>query len=507
MKSNVSVRGKKVVLIAPSPYNFCTESNAGNFVSLPSMPLAIVALGSFLQKNDIPVELIDVQMDFGFGLIEAAERKISKQIVSHLCEEQTDISWVGISCLSHPHVHNGLQLGKQIKAALPQIPLIFGGYFPSGYYHYLIENYPFIDGIVYGDGEVPALEISCQLAQGNTLCIADLPNWVCQNENGELLKSHALPPLDPNTLPMLDFTLLRYYEEYQIGSMLTSRGCPFHCGYCVEPSMRSYRPTSLIKLAQEISLFSTILSCERMFIYDPLFGLGRQRTRELVQLLKQTKFKYILESRADVLEPDLIADLELAGVECISLGLESASCSTLLRMNKIRNRSRYEKYINGAKKIIAECFSHNITVFLGIMLGYPGDTKEDTQDTLDFLHSIVELHEKKRQETGNAPGFVAFPNYVKVYPRTQLLDSMQEHPETCFRAEKIPGEYLVTAPSTGYTFGELREHFELVEQMGVYTRVTEERMFRYVGISLETFLINHPDLVQDDIVNWRHLGE
>lgn len=494
---------KKVVLIAPSPYELSIDTNAKHFVSLPSMPLAIVALGSFLQKNGVPVELIDIQMDFGFGLTEAAEQEIIRLVVAHLCRESEDIQWIGVSCLAHSHARNGLLLSEQIKAALPDIPVIFGGYFPSGYSRFLLRDYHFIDGIVYGDGEVPALEISRHLAQKHTLRTAELPNWICRSENGELIKSDRLPQLNPDTLPTLDFTLLRYYKKYSIASMLTSRGCPFRCKYCVEPSMRSYRSIGLTKLAQELSLFDRVLPCEHMFVFDPIFGLGKQRTTELARLFQQTKFAFVLESRADVLDPGLIVELKKAGVECISLGLESASLSTLLRMGKIKRRSQYERYLNRTKMILAECFRHNVTAFMGIMLGYPGDRQEDTQATLDFLHSLAELHDEKRRETGHAPGFVAFPNYVMVYPSAAMSEDLRDYPETSFRKDKFYGEYLVTSPSPGYTFSELGDHFGAVEETSIYTPVTEERFVRYVGFCLEPFLADHPDLVTNDVVVWK----
>ena len=57
---------KKAILIAP-PNDFAGNVNVARFTSLLAPPLGILALGSYLSAHDVPVELIDVQMDFGFG--------------------------------------------------------------------------------------------------------------------------------------------------------------------------------------------------------------------------------------------------------------------------------------------------------------------------------------------------------------------------------------------------------------------------------------------------------
>jgi uncharacterized Fe-S cluster-containing radical SAM superfamily protein len=460
-----SVMEKHVVLIEPSPYDLSDGSK--HFVSVPSMPLAIVALGSFLKSHGISVKLIDVQMDYGIGLTKETESAVRRRIVAHLCQQSDEILWIGLSCLAMPYAKNGLLLGREIKAALPGIPLVFGGYYASSHYSSLLQQHPFIDGVVCGDGEVAALEISHQLLKGQSLCDACIPNLVSRERASSSVGPEHLVSVDPENLPVMDFTLLPHLHAYPIGSMLTSRGCPFACAYCLEPPMRKYRPMSVAKLARELAVYEGTLSSEDMFIFDPLFGIGRQRTRELVEHLQQTRFNFILETRADVLDPTLVAELRTAGVECISLGIESASYSTLRRMNKIQNTAHYERYIDGARKIIEECFHNNITVFMGIMLGYPGDTLSDTAITLDFLASIIQLHDQVCQATGNAPGMVAFPNYVRVYPDTQLARNREQFQDTVFHEELIPGEYVVTRPSPDYSLADLQQHMEMVEKLCV----------------------------------------
>jgi len=168
---------KKVVLIA-SANDFAGNLNVVHMTTLLGPPTSILAVGSFLAAHDVPVELIDVQMDFGFGLTRAAERLASQRVAHYLRDQIDTIAWAGISQLSN--ADSGLALAEEIHAALPGVPIIFGGYFPSSTYRLLLERYPFITAVVRGDGEAAALEISRSLAQCRSFLSEQTPNlgWI-----------------------------------------------------------------------------------------------------------------------------------------------------------------------------------------------------------------------------------------------------------------------------------------------------------------------------------------
>ncbi len=70
------MNGKKAVLIS------CANNyTQGNVVAILSPPLGLLALGSYLTAHDAPVELIDMQMDFGFGPPPDSERIVSRRVV------------------------------------------------------------------------------------------------------------------------------------------------------------------------------------------------------------------------------------------------------------------------------------------------------------------------------------------------------------------------------------------------------------------------------------------
>jgi radical SAM superfamily enzyme YgiQ (UPF0313 family) len=480
---------KKVVLISP-PNDFAGNSNVVRFTLPLAPPLSILTLGSYLAAHDVPVELIDVQMDFGFGLTHAAERVVFQRVAQYLREQASNIAWIGISQLSN--AGSGLALAKEIHAVLPNIPIVFGGYFPSSNYRALLEKYPFITAIVRGDGEAAALQISHSIDEGQPFLSDKTPNlaWL----EGEI---HTTPtqsmPLDG--LPILDFRLLRSPVCYPIIDLMTSRGCPFQCNYCLESSMRPYAKYPSDWVARQLEYIETELPNDRVFIYDPVFGLGRKQTLELCQVLGKHRFTCAVESRVDVFAPDLVPVLHEAGVETVYWGIESASADTLLRMNKVRSKDEAEDYIRKALRLLEACFRSNITPFIGFMLSFPGDSERDYQASLKFMKNVGQLYNQITEQTGTTTGFVPFAFFTKIYNGNLLAELItRDFPEAVLRSEPFIGERVVLSPSPGLDLDVTRHYQTAIVRQGVYTSVALERLRRYYAFSMEAFLAAHPEL-------------
>ncbi|MBN1875570.1 MAG: B12-binding domain-containing radical SAM protein [Anaerolineae bacterium] len=483
---------KKVVLISP-PNDFAGNTNVVRFTTPLAPPLGILALGSYLATHNVPVELIDVQMDFGFGLTRDAEKVVCQRVAAYLCDQAEEIAWIGISQISNSG--SGIILAQEIHAALAQIPIVFGGYFPSSNYRTLLKRYPFITAIVRGDGEAAALRISQSLDQGRSFLASSTPNLVWIDHQGELEISHA-EPMDVSELPNLDFRLLRNLERYQTIDLMTSRGCPFKCNYCLEDSMRPYAEFSPDWVTRQIDQLVAELPGRPVYIWDPIFGVNRQRTEKICQAIKRPRFTYAVESRVDVMTPDLVPTLREAGVEMIFLGIESASPSTLVRMNKVRSEAGAEKYIHQAMDVLRSCFENQLTPVMGLMLGFPGDDESDYRATLAFIQQVGRIHDQVMHKRGVATGFIPFSFYSKVYDGTRLAQHVErEYPAAILRTEPFIGERTVLSPSPGVDLDVTRRYQNEITRQGAYTPLALERLRCYGAFSMEAFLAAHPELI------------
>ena len=485
---------KKVVLIAP-PYDFADNANVARFTTLLAPPLGILTLGSYLAANGVPIEIIDMQMDFGFGLTRETEAVACSRLARYLGEQGQTIGWVGISQISNSR--SGIALANKIRAALPATPIVFGGYFPTNNYQLLLSEYPFIDAVVRGDGETAALQISQQLEAGQPFPNDQISNLAWQ-EGGEI---HTTPMRVTNLdqLPTLDFRLLRNPDSYPIIELVTSRGCPFDCNYCLESSMRPYAVHSPEWVARQLDHLEATVSNERLFFFDPLFGLGRERTIELCRIMRGRQFTYGVESRVDVLPPDLIPVLRQAGVEVIYLGIESASPATLQRMNKVHSPSQARRYLDSARAVLQACFENGITPFMGFMLGFPGDVEADYQATAGFVQDVGRLHGQSAAQTGAHSGFVPLAFYTKVYAGSPLVEMVEQNgSQVVLRPEPFIGERTVVSPSPGLDLNTARRYQDAIVHQGAYTPLAMERWRCYSSFSMEALLQEHPELTDSD---------
>jgi anaerobic magnesium-protoporphyrin IX monomethyl ester cyclase len=491
---------KKVILLA-APNDFAGNVNVARFTSLLAPPLGTLALGSYLEAHDVPVELVDVQMDFGFGLTRRAEKEVSRRVAEYLQEQQETILWIGISQLSNAAA--GPTLARAIHDQLPNVPIVMGGYFPSSTYATLLRRFPFITAVVRGDGEHTALQISQCLDRGQPFLCAETPNlaWLSGGE----IRETPVHPVSLDELPNLDFDLLRHGSRYQIIDLMTSRGCPFKCNYCLEDTMRPYAAHSPEWVDRQLEHLKATVPNDRIFIYDPVFGLGRKRTSKICTVLRERAFTYALESRVDVMAPDLIPHLREAGVETIFFGIESASVDTLLRMNKLPSPAQARAYLADARRVLQACFENDVTPVMGFMLGFPGDRESDMKATLAFVQELGELHNQVSREDGTRVGFVPFAFYTKVYEGTPLADQLpRSFPETKLANEPFIGEKMVLQPTPSLALETVQDYQARIARQGAYTPLALKRLWRYYSFSMETFLNDHPELTdQEGVVHVR----
>lgn len=457
-------------------------------------PMSILALGSYLAAQDVPVELLDVQMDFGFGLTSAAEQVVCQRVARYLQSQADAVAWVGISQLSN--ASSGILLAQEIRTALPETPIIFGGYFPSCNYELLLRKYPFITAIVRGDGEAAALQISRSLAQGEPFLCDQTPNLAWLDAAG--LHTTPLQSMALNNLPIFDFRLLRNRSCYQTGSLMTSRGCPFSCNYCTENGMRPYAVYPVEWVARQLEHMKAELQCKRVIVMDPMFGAGRERTLEMCRILREHHFTYGIQSRVDVLRPDLIPHLRQVGLEMVFWGVESASPSTLLRMNKVRSKDQAESYLQDTLKVLQACFENSVVPLLGLMLGFPGDSEADLQASLEFVKTVDHLHDQVFAETGVETGFIPYSQPTQIYDGTALAKRLTRDFQVALGPDSFAGERIVLSPAPGVSMDTVRYYETEINNYVRYVPRVQEINTQYLSFSGENFVKAHPELTDGE---------
>jgi hypothetical protein len=453
-------------------------------------PLGILALGSYLEQRGVPVELIDVQVDFGFGMTRKTERLICQRAARYLGDQAESIAWVGISMLSN--VESGLALGRAIRAALPHTPIVYGGYFPTSIYETLLRDCPFITAIVRSDGEAAALQISRLLAEGQPFPSRQVPN-LAWREDGRI-RSTPVQPMPIRELPNLNYRLLHNKASYPFAITMVSRGCPYRCNYCLEQNMRPYATYSLDWIRRQFDHLESELGCSRIGILDPIFAVGQVRTREIINVIGGRRFRYAIESRVDVLTPGLIPLLRAAGVDVIFWGLESASPRTLKRMGKIVSSAQATRYLRAARAVLQACMENNVVSYIGLMFGFPGDTKADYDATLRFVEDISEIQADVTQRTGVEPGFIPYATTTVVYQGSALAKCLpRKYPHVRLRPEHVVGGSTILSPGPGLRLSDAKRYARRAAALGTFAPQAID-LLGFSTFMPRAFTASHPEL-------------
>lgn len=163
--------------------------------------------------------------------------------------------------------------------------------------------------------------------------------------------------------------------------LITSRGCPFGCAWCSRAVFgRNYRLRDPELVAQEIRRIKDDWKPDHIRISDDIFGVNKPwiaRWRQAMETYEAT-IPFECLSRVDLLTPELLDHLKAAGCTRIWCGVESGSQKVLDAMNK--NIKVEESY--RAAQLMKE---RGIKRAFYIMLGYPGEKREDIALTKKLL--------------------------------------------------------------------------------------------------------------------------
>ncbi|MGN0307671.1 MAG: B12-binding domain-containing radical SAM protein [Lachnospiraceae bacterium] len=247
----------------------------------------------------------------------------------------------------------------------PKLPIWLGGPEVSYTPKKILEEYPFLAGIMIGEGEVTFTELCrCMLLRGNPSTIAGV---VTAEGEG---KQRPLTPLDE--IPF-------FYEDmenfaYRIIYYESSRGCPYRCSYCLSSIDKTFRLRRPELVKKELQFFLEHRVPQVKFI-DRTFNANREHAMAIWQYLKEndngvTNFHF--EVAADSLskeEIELLSSLRPGFVQ-LEIGVQSTNTVTLLEINRPMKTEAVCRAVEALQK------NHNVHLHLDLIAGLPGEDYE-----------------------------------------------------------------------------------------------------------------------------------
>jgi len=331
-------------------------------------PISLGYIAAFLKTNGFNVKILSIghNTSISCNVFSRTVRSFQPSIVGFSAYQRNMLYVTGLAGL--------------IKSIDSNIKTIIGGpqatFMPSS----ALKEMPDIDYICRSPGEVTLLELA--LAVDNGTPFSDLSGVTYKDDDGAVYDTPELDGFDDlDKYPSAYLNDVFDYSGMTEAIMLTSRGCPHNCIYCYTPRAFKHKITfhSVGRVIDEIKWISK-KGIQKLWFADPNISFNPERLVEIFDriLSENLELQMWMQTRADLVNLELIKKMKSAGVSTLAFGLESASEPVLNRLGK---HISLEK-VSEAVKLVQ---SQGIEVELFTIFGLPFESLEDAVKTLEFV--------------------------------------------------------------------------------------------------------------------------
>ena len=300
--------------------------------------------------------------------------------------------------------YNNLTMLKDVTGA----SIIVGGPHATHFHKEVLKECPAIDVVVRHEFDTKIAGIVSNLDNLNKVGGITYRSGIGIKDNGD---GELEQDLDKIPLPDRDIIPWYWYQEawftrQPFMNMMTSRGCPYHCTFCLWPqSMYGHKQRfrSLDNVFHEIHHLIKSYGLKEVNIDDGTFTTKRERVIEFCRRLRREKVRLIwtCNGRVDHLDDEMLAEMKKSGCRMIRLGVESGSQDVL---DKIKKKLTLKQIEDGFRRVKR----HGIQALGGFMFGFPFDSRKTIEKTIELAKKL-------------SPDQVQF-SINMCYPGTSLYD-------------------------------------------------------------------------------------
>ena len=438
-----------------NPYDENAVKNGLGFIT---PPLNLMYLASSLEDASFSVKIVDDDLlQMGYEKVSQLAAKLNPQIIAITATTST--------------IKTALKYMKLIKKLLPNSLYVIGGPHPT-FMPQEVLNESILDVVVLGEGEETLVDLARNYIDKNSQDLGDICGIAYRDFYQGNIKFTQPRPLieDLDSLPLPARHLIPF-ESYgvskdQSGGMITSRGCVFACGYCSSSLImgKKFRSRSPVNVVDEIEELLYKYKIRDIAFMDDTFMLNKRRAINIAQEIEDRNLdvSFVASSRVDMVDYDLLKKLKRSGMSTLYYGVESGSQRILNLMKKGITLKQVEDAVFSAKDA-------GLNVLTSFILGYPGETVEDINKTINFS---IKLNPDYSQFSILTP-FPGTPIYSELHENGLISTSNWE-------------EYTVLEPVLEY------------EKMGLTKRIIKRKLLEaYLKFyARPSYLLKHRHMIK-----------
>jgi len=382
-KKEINRGYEKYFIRAGSRWPHSSIKRKGELPHYLPFPFFLAYTAALLLRKGFEVEVIDaVALDMEKEAFLERVEKISPEFI--LFETTT------------PTVDEDLTLIEEIKRKSRSPRIILCGPHATVFYKELLKSSSAVDFIALGEYEYTILELLSAIRERRG--IDNIPGLASRGKEGVVEEKSLIAPLDKLPFPSRDIfpenkspNVQIYWDSFcqnrPAVQMHTSRGCPYHCYFCVWNQIMyrngKYRLSSPKRVVDEMEEVINKYGAREIYFDDDDFTISRKHVLDICQEIKRRNLKVKWSCMGDAINLDEEEIYEMASSGCIGMkfGVESGSPKVLREIGKPINLKR-------VKQITYWCNKYRIKTHAAFSVGLLHETEKDMEKSLKFANGL-----------------------------------------------------------------------------------------------------------------------
>ena len=353
-----------------------TLINPSQSTKYPQPPIGLALIAAVMEKEGYQVTIL-----------EANALKLEPAAVVPLV---SDADVVGLTAVT-PTINAATAIAHHLKKAYPDLPIVLGGAHATLLPMETLATTPEIDIIVSGEGEETIIELLQALESKQA--ISNIRGISYRKNGGAVSNPARSKRVDLDSLPFLAYHLLplQKYKPHPphgrvlpFAAIITSRGCPYNCGYCSKPIFGSkFRAQTSERVIEELIYYKERFGIKGFAFYDDVFTLDKKRAYSIADgiIKKDLKIYWTCETRVNLVDKELLRHMKQAGCYSIAYGIESGSPEILKALDKDITLEQSAEAVRLSREVGLQTVGYFI-------IGSPGESPETIRQTIQFAKKL-----------------------------------------------------------------------------------------------------------------------
>jgi anaerobic magnesium-protoporphyrin IX monomethyl ester cyclase len=387
------MKKKRNILLVVLPYLLSRKNlKSAKVRSFKAFPYGLLSIATYLKNNAadrINIEVIDCNFSRGEDYLDVFRQR--------LADFNPDI--VGLSMMFDNSYQYVSEICSAVKEHRPDTLIVMGGQAASSSYAYILKDQADIGAVCFQDGEVPLLRLAT--SENLQSALNHDSSWMCRDglEQGRIPQKMVLENIDEVIDIDYSFVDIDGYSMEEAFSpfsrrqkkdkqffLLTSRGCPFKCVFCMHSSHddRSMRYADVDKLIRHVEYLITRHKMNILTLYDDQLLFNKERAKEIFRRLADFHIRVECPNGLSVayIDEEMAMLMRRAGMDTAALAIESGSPYVLNRL--IHKPLKLDK----VAPVIGHLRKYGFWIQGFFVTGIPGEKDKHREETVNFIKTV-----------------------------------------------------------------------------------------------------------------------